>query len=43
MGRNAIQFQKGLSFPEFQQCYGTDAQCEEALAQIGCPDGFRCP
>ena len=43
MGRNAIQFQKGLSFPEFQQRYGTEAQCEEALAQIRWPDGFRCP
>jgi hypothetical protein len=43
MGRNAIQFQKWLSFPEFQQRYGTEAQCEAALAQIRYPDGFRCP
>ncbi|MFN9620076.1 MAG: hypothetical protein ACK55X_10235 [Synechococcaceae cyanobacterium] len=33
MGRNAIQFQKGLSVPEFQALYGTEAQCEDALAQ----------
>lgn len=33
MGRNAIQLQQGLSFPEFQQRYGTEAQCEEALVQ----------
>lgn len=42
MGRSAIQFQKGLSMPEFQKLYGTEAQCEEALAQIRWPDGFRC-
>jgi hypothetical protein len=34
MGRNAMQFQKGLSVPEFQALYGTDAQCEDALAQM---------
>jgi len=43
VGRSAIQFQKGLSFPEFQQRYGTETQCEEALEQIRCPYGFRCP
>ena len=43
MGRNAIQFQKGLSMPEFQKLYGTEAQCEEALAQIRWPNGFSCP
>jgi hypothetical protein len=30
MGRNAIQIQKGLSVPEFQKLYGTEAQCEDA-------------
>jgi hypothetical protein len=43
MGRNAIQFQKGLSVPEFQALYGTEAQCEDALAQMRWPQGFRCP
>jgi hypothetical protein len=43
MGRNTIQFQKGLSLPEFLQLYGTESQCEEALAQIRWPNGFRCP
>ena len=43
MGRNVIQFQKGLSVPEFLQLYGTEAQCEEALAQIRWADGFHCP
>ena len=32
MGRSAIQIQKGLSVPEFQRLYGTEAQFEEALA-----------
>jgi hypothetical protein len=26
MGRNAIQFQRGLSEPEFHKLYGTEAQ-----------------
>lgn len=43
MGRNAIQFQKGLSVPEFQKLYGTEAQCEDALAHMRWPHGFRCP
>ena len=43
MGRNTIQFQKGLSVPEFLQLYGTVTQCEEALAMIRWPNGFRCP
>jgi hypothetical protein len=43
MGRNIIQFQTGLSVPEFLQLYGTEAQCEEALAQIRWADGFQCP
>jgi hypothetical protein len=43
MGRNAIQFQKGLSVPEFLQLYGTETQYEEALAKIRWPNGFRCP
>jgi hypothetical protein len=34
MGRNAIQFQKGLSVPEFQKLYGKEAQREDALAQM---------
>ncbi len=43
MGRNAIQFQRGLSVPDFQKLYGTEALCEEALAQMRWPCGFRCP
>jgi transposase-like protein len=43
MARNGIQFQKGLSLPEFQRHYGTEEQCEAALEQARWPDGFRCP
>jgi hypothetical protein len=31
MSRSAIQFQKGLSLPQFQRLYGSDAQCEASL------------
>ncbi len=43
LGRNTIQFQKWLSVPEFLQLYGTEVRCEEALAKIRWPNGFRCP
>jgi transposase-like protein len=43
MARNRIQFQKGLSLPEFQKLYGTEAHCEAALEKARWPDGFRCP
>ncbi|WP_043648228.1 transposase, partial [Chitinilyticum litopenaei] len=40
---NGIQFQKGLSLPEFVASYGTEAQCQAALIKARWPDGFRCP
>lgn len=43
MGMNRIQFQQGLSMPEFYKRYGTEAQCEEALEAVRWPQGFRCP
>ncbi|MFM8545715.1 MAG: transposase, partial [Vulcanococcus sp.] len=43
MARSAIQFQKGLSLPEFQRLYGAEEQCEAALEKARWPDGFRCP
>ena len=43
MAMNRIQFQPGLSVPEFFQQYGTEAQCEAALEKARWPDGFRCP
>ena len=43
MPMNRIQFQPGLSMPEFYERYGTEAQCEAALVKTRWPDGFRCP
>jgi hypothetical protein len=43
MPMNRIQFQRGLSMPEFMDQYGTDAQCEAALTAARWPDGFACP
>ena len=43
MAMNRIQFQAGLSSPEFIQLYGTEENCEAALEQARWPDGFRCP
>lgn len=43
MAMNRIQFQPGLSMPEFLKDYGTEAQCEQALEAVRWPDGFRCP
>jgi len=40
---NRIQFQPGLSMPEFFQQHGAEAQCEAALEKARWPDGFRCP
>ena len=43
MAMNRIQFQPGLSMPEFFARFGGDAQCEQALATARWPAGFRCP
>lgn len=43
MPQNRIQFQKGLSVPEFLQDYGTEEQCKQALEQWRWPQGFVCP
>lgn len=43
MPMNRIQFQAGLSMPEFLQRYGTEPSCEAALEQARWPAGFRCP
>ncbi len=40
MGRNAVQFQKGLSKAEFLRRYGSEEQCHAAMRW---PDGFVCP
>jgi ISXO2-like transposase domain/Transposase zinc-ribbon domain len=43
MAMNHVQFQPGLSLPEFIKLYGSEAQCETALAQTRWPSGFSCP
>ena len=43
MPMNRIQFQPGLSLPEFFSRYGTEPRCEAALMALRWPDGFRCP
>jgi transposase-like protein len=43
MASNRIQFQHGMSLPEFARSFGTEAQCAEAVRAARWPDGFRCP
>ena len=43
MSFNRIQFQPGMSIPEFLGNFGTEAQCAEAVKSARWPDGFRCP
>jgi len=43
MVMNRIQFQPGLSMPEFIQQFGTEHQCEAALEKARWPSGFVCP
>lgn len=43
MAMNAVQFQKGLSMVEFQERYGREEQCEQAVIDSRWPRGFVCP
>ncbi|QIT54230.1 IS1595 family transposase [Aquisalimonas sp. 2447] len=43
MPMNRIQFQPGLSLPEFTRRFAQEAQCAAALEQARWPNGFRCP
>ena len=43
MAMNRIQFQPGLSLPEFLAQFGTDEQCADALEASRWAQGFRCP
>ena len=43
MAFNQIQFQHGMSIPEFLRSFGTEAQCAEAIKSVRWPEGFRCP
>lgn len=43
MAFNRIQFQHGMSIPEFLRNFGTEAQCAEAVKAARWPGGFHCP
>lgn len=43
MPMNRVQFQPGLSMPEFFSRYATEAQCEASLHATRWPHGFACP
>ena len=43
MKMNRVQFQAGLSMPEFFERYGCEQKCRQALAAARWPDGFVCP
>jgi hypothetical protein len=40
---NRVQFQPGLSMAEFQEQYGTQELCEQAVKAWRWPQGFSCP
>lgn len=43
MRKQVIQFQEGMSLFEFQEKYGTEQQCRDALFDLRWPKGFVCP
>jgi transposase-like protein len=43
MAMNRIQFQHGMSLPEFLHRFGSEQQCAEAVMAARWPEGFRCP
>ena len=43
MAKNKVQFQKGVSLPDYLKLYGTEDQCFDALFEWRWPEGFVCP
>ena len=43
MPKNKVQFQKGLSLPQFLADFGSEQQCEQALFDARWPNGLACP
>jgi transposase-like protein len=43
MVMNRIQFQHGMSLPEFLRGFGTEAACAQAVMAARWPNGFECP
>ena len=42
MSQNTIQFQRGLSLPQFLALYGSEQQCERAVVTARWPSGWHC-
>lgn len=43
MAQNKVQYQRGLSMPEFFEQYGSAQQCEDLVRTWRWPQGFVCP
>ena len=43
MAQNKVQYQRGLSMPEFFERYGSVQQCETLVRAWRWPQGFACP
>ena len=43
MAMNRVQFQQGMSLPEFFSAFGTEERCEHALMTARWPNGWRFP
>jgi len=43
MAQNRVQYQRGLSMPEFFDAYGSVEQCEALVRSWRWPEGFSCP
>jgi ribosomal protein L37AE/L43A len=43
MAMNRVQFQPGLSMPDFLERFGSDDKCEAAVVSSRWPEGFVCP
>lgn len=43
MAQNKVQYQRGLSMPEFFDRYGSPEQCEALVRAWRWPEGFSCP
>ena len=42
MAQNKVQYQRGLSMPEFFDRYGSPEQCESLVRAWRWPEGFAC-
>ena len=43
MAQSKVQYQRGLSMPEFFDSYGSSQQCEALVRSWRWPEGFVCP